>query len=119
MTPEEEAGKIENEAETVEKGESRSEMLGEEEKAGQILRKLNEAAREISKDEDKQKEADIEERKERVVQAWVSRVMATGDNYKEAEKIINDARKKYITKYPGIVDEIHDRWIEQRNKGMY
>jgi len=61
---------------------------------------------------------DIERKKEMLVSRLVEAALAAGDNDKEAMDVIERA-KKYLGKYPGILDEVHDRWLEQRNKGTY
>ena len=102
----------------AEKIPSARESLIEEEKTSQILRKLNEGAQEILAAEMEEKEVSLEERKEKVITAWVMKALAAGDDYTKAEQIINEARKKYLVKYPGVVDAIHDRWMDQRSDGM-
>jgi hypothetical protein len=94
-------------------------VTSEEEKAKKILEKLHEGAEEIIAAEMEEKEINIEERKEKVTTAWVMKALAAGDDYTKAEQIISEARKRYIVKYPGVVDAIHDRWMDQRNKGLY
>lgn len=61
---------------------------------------------------------DIEQKKEILVSRLVEAALAAGDNVDEAIEVMERA-KKYLGKYPGLVDDIHDRWLEERNKGMY
>ncbi len=60
---------------------------------------------------------DIEEKKELLVSKLVEAALAAGDD-EEAARAVFDRAGKYLSKYPGIVDEIHDRWLGERNKGM-
>lgn len=61
---------------------------------------------------------EVEKRKELLVSRLVEAALAAGDNVSEAMEVMERA-KKYVSKYPGLVDDVHDRWLEERDRGMY
>ena len=114
--------------ESQESGESGSEAQFEnpaEEKnlseKTEALRKELEAIPEIEAVEIKEitPEKSIEEKKEIIIERFMKAVRAARDNEDKLEKIVKMSRK-YIEKgYPEIADAVHDRILEERNRGMH
>lgn len=100
----------------TEKGKISSQYPGDDDRAKKILERLATTSANEAKQEPETEDFDIEQKKERLISRLVEAALAAKDDIGEAKKII-DRAEKYLGKYPGLVDEIHDRWLEERNKG--
>lgn len=119
---EKELARFEKENEGLEVIESLPEKIeAEAEKPVEHLKKRIVA--EIQERKEKQPEdlikEDVAERIETIINNFVKSAVAAGlDNEEKVEQIMSKA-KMYIAKgYPQIADEVHDRILETRNKGM-
>jgi hypothetical protein len=61
---------------------------------------------------------DVEAKKEKIISKLVEAVLAAGDD-DDAERKIMEKAMAYTGKgYPMIADAVHDRILEERNRGM-
>jgi hypothetical protein len=61
---------------------------------------------------------DIEERMETIIGNFVRSAAAADFNDETVEKILEKARMYIAKGYPNIADEVHDRILEAKNRGM-
>jgi hypothetical protein len=61
---------------------------------------------------------DIEERMETIIGNFVRSAAAADFDDKTVEKILEKARMYIAKGYPNIADEVHDRILEAKNRGM-
>jgi len=105
----------------VRTGSTPEKSKGGGDKAEELRQKLEIPAAKGAVPETAAGEPDVELLKEKKIQQIVMEAMAAGENFGAVEEILKKANK-YIDKYTGIVDEVHDRYIEARNEqsgGMY
>ncbi len=109
---------VENEGlEVMEQGLKKDVTGGAETLRREIEKKLPNIAEEVKEDLAIQK--DIEERMETIVNNFVKSARAANFDDEKVRQIIGKA-KMYIAKgYPNIADEVHDRILEERSRGMH
>ena len=61
---------------------------------------------------------DIEERMETIIGNFVRSAAAADFNDETVEKILEKARMYIAKGYPNIADEVHDRILEAKNRGL-
>jgi len=113
--------KLEKEAEFKRENEG-LEVIESRPKTAEALRaRVEESSSEVSEEEPDKKiiEKDIEERIEIIVNNFVKSAAAAEFDEEKVDQIIGKARMYIAKGYPQIADEVHDRILEAKNKGMH
>jgi hypothetical protein len=113
--------KLEKEVE-FERDNGGLEVIESGRKTAEALRaRVEESFPEVSEEEPDKKiiEKDIEERIEIIVNNFVKSAAAAEFDEEKVDQIIGKARMYIAKGYPQIADEVHDRILKAKNKGMH